>query len=195
VKLPSTAENAFVSNNTLLAKVLVVATLPSLVKSPTFGDVTFRVKGQSAILGKVTLHGKVVILDDIAFLSKVPTVIITSILLVSLPVFLASLPLSHVHHRQHRAGIFDLLVMAPLSSLRWRHPPCSNWACPITTPLAIRCNMMRCQLPFQHIAFLGKFTHCCDVALLGELAFLGEVTILGKVANLGKLARLATWLS
>jgi hypothetical protein len=112
-----------------LAKALVVETLPSLAKLPTFGDVTFRVEGQSAVLGKVTLlRGQVVVISNIAFLSKVSAVIITSILLVSLPVTLALLPLLHVHCCKHCAGIFDPVVMVPLPLLRWHHTHCSNGA-------------------------------------------------------------------
>jgi hypothetical protein len=91
--------------------------LPSLAKSPTFGNVNFCGEGQYAVLGKVALHGKVVVLGKIAFLGKIATVVIDSIVLVLLLVPLASLPSLHLHCCQHCTGIFDLIVMAPLSLL------------------------------------------------------------------------------
>jgi hypothetical protein len=94
-----------------------------LAKLPIFGNVIFHGEGQYAILGKVTLHVKVVILGEIAFLGKIAAVIISSIVLVLLLVALASSPLLYPHCRQHCAGIFNLLVMVPLHSLQWRCPP------------------------------------------------------------------------
>jgi hypothetical protein len=47
-----------------------MATSPFLAKLPTFGDVAFRVEGQSASHGTVALHGKVAVLGNNAFLGK-----------------------------------------------------------------------------------------------------------------------------
>ncbi len=102
---------------------LVVLKLPSLAKSPTIGNVNFHSEGQYAFLGKVAFHGNVVVLCKIAFLGKVTAVVIDSIVLVLLLVALASLPLLHPHCRQHHAGIFDLIVMAPVPLLQWCCPP------------------------------------------------------------------------
>jgi hypothetical protein len=104
--------------------------LPSLAKSPTFGNVIFRSEGQYAVLGKVALHGKVVVLSKIAFLGKVAAVVINSIVLLLLLVALALLPSLHPHCCQHHAGIFDLVAMAPLPLLRWCCPPLSCWHLP-----------------------------------------------------------------
>jgi hypothetical protein len=93
-----------------MTRVLFVAALPSLAKSPTFGDIAFQVEGQSAILGKVSLCDKVVVLVDIAFLGEVPAVIITSILLVSMPATLVLLPLS--------LRVTTSIVLASLTSLQ-----------------------------------------------------------------------------
>jgi hypothetical protein len=70
-----------------------MASSPSLVKLTSFGNVAFQAEGQSAVLGKVIHHGKVVAFGNITFLGAVPAIIITSILLVSLPVTLALSPL------------------------------------------------------------------------------------------------------
>jgi hypothetical protein len=104
--------------------------LPTLAKSPTFGNVIFRSEGQYAVLGKVALHGKVVVLGKIAFLGKVAAVIIDSIMLVLLLVALALLPMLHPHCCQYCAGIFDLVAMVPLPSLQWRCSPLSCWHLP-----------------------------------------------------------------
>jgi hypothetical protein len=102
---------------------LVVLKFPSLAKLPTIGNINFHSEGQYAFLVKVAFHGNVVVLGEIAFLGAVATVVIDSIVLVLLLVTLASLPLLHPHCRQHRAGIFDLIVMAPVLLLRWCCPP------------------------------------------------------------------------
>jgi hypothetical protein len=102
---------------------LVVLKLPSLAKLPTIGNVNFHSEGQYAFLGKVAFHGNVVILVKIAFLGKVASVVIDSIVLMLLLVALASLPLLHLHCCQHCAGIFDLIVMAPVPLLQWCRPP------------------------------------------------------------------------
>jgi hypothetical protein len=102
---------------------LVVLKLPSLVKSPTIGNVNFHSESQYAFLGKVAFHGNMVILGKIAFLGKVAAVVIDSIVLVLLLVALASLPSLHLRCCQHHAGIFNLIVMAPVPSLQWCRPP------------------------------------------------------------------------
>jgi hypothetical protein len=53
----------------------------------------------------------------------------------------------------------------------------------------LQCIVIRCIVSclFHHIAVLGKFSHSCNIALLGRLTFLGKVTILGKVAILASL--------
>ncbi len=118
--------------------------LPFLAKSPTFGNVIFHSEDQYAVLGKVPLHGKVVILGKIAFLGKVAAVVIDSILLVSLLVVLVSSPSLHPHCCQHRAGIFNLVVMAPFPLLRWRCPPFVVLAsCPITMLLGVHGSTLR----------------------------------------------------
>jgi hypothetical protein len=109
---------------------LVVSKLPSLAKSPTFGNVIFRGEGQYAILGKVALNGKLVVLSKIAFLGKVAAVVIDRIMLALLLVALVLLPLLHPRCRQHCAGIFDIVAMAPLPLLRWRCPPLLRWHLP-----------------------------------------------------------------
>jgi hypothetical protein len=50
--------------------VLFVASLPSLAKLPTFGNVDFRTEGKLAMLGKVIHHGKLVALGNITFLAQ-----------------------------------------------------------------------------------------------------------------------------
>jgi hypothetical protein len=107
-----------------------VSKLPSLAKSPTFGNVIFRGENRYAVLGKVALHGEVVILGKIAFRRKVAAVVIDSIMLVSLLVALASSPSLHPHCHQHCAGIFDLVAMAPSPLLQLRCPPLLPWRLP-----------------------------------------------------------------
>jgi hypothetical protein len=101
-----------------------------LAKLPTFGNVMFRGEGQYAVLGKVALHGKVVVFGKIAFLGKVATVLIDSIVLVLLLVALVSLPSLHPRRRQHWAGIFNLVAIAPLPLLQWCCPSLLRWCLP-----------------------------------------------------------------
>ncbi len=70
-----------------------------------------------AVLGKVGLHGEVVIFCKIVLLGKVAAVVIDSMVLVLLLVVLALSPSLHLRCRQHCAGIFNLVAMAPLPLL------------------------------------------------------------------------------
>jgi hypothetical protein len=95
-----------------------VSKLLSLAKSPTFGNVIFHSEGQYGLLGKVALHGEVVVLGNSAFLGKVATVVIDSIMLVLLLVMLELSPSLHPRCCQHCKGIFNLVAMAPLPLLQ-----------------------------------------------------------------------------
>jgi hypothetical protein len=106
-----------------LTRALFMATLPSLAKLPIFGDIAFQAEGQSAVLVKVALRGKVVALGNITFLGAVPAIIITSILLVSLPVVLALLAIS-LH-------VAASITLASLTSLQWRQYICCGGFLPI----------------------------------------------------------------
>jgi hypothetical protein len=147
------------------------------------GDVTVQAEGQPTVLGQVTLCCKVVVLATLPSLADS--------LLKSPPVFTGVIAghagvvtMLHVHCGQH---FFDLVAMAPLPLWRRCWPLCSNGACPITTPLAMHCNLLHHQLSFS--------PHCCPWQIFPQLqrgpswqmAFLGEVTILGKVAILASL--------
>jgi hypothetical protein len=144
---------------------LVVLKLPSLAKSPTIGNVNFHSEGQYAFLGKVAFHGNVVVLGKIAFLGKVAAVVIDSIVLVLLLVALASLPSLHPHCRQHRAGIFNLIMMAPVSLLRWCCPPFVALAS-AQSQRHSRCMVVRCVCVVVVLVVSSPPLSPCDVVII-----------------------------
>ncbi len=97
---------------------------------------------------------------------------------VTASITLVSLPLLHPHHRQHCAGIFALVALAPLPLSCWHHCPSHTRShrCPyappmgrpsIITALALSLRWHRCQrcLGLVSVAALASSRtppwHCC----------------------------------
>jgi hypothetical protein len=127
VKWPSSAKIAFFfSNKAILGKVPYLVKSPSLAMLPTSGKAAFH--GEVALLSKAAQNcplwqSRHPQQNRLPWQScrwrhcQHPADVVTGVVLTLLPL----LPL---HCHQHRAGVFNLVMMGPLPLLRWHHPPC-----------------------------------------------------------------------